>query len=60
MLNTFANKNMIYEFEKYHNVVFGGYDLFKGKPRHANKRGIGKESIYKSNASGSKPEYSFR
>ncbi len=51
---------MIYEFEKYHNVVFGGYDLFKGKPRHANKRGIGKESIYKSNASGSKPEYSFR
>lgn len=58
ILNTFANKNMIYESEKYHNAVFVGYDL-KDEPRHANKRGIGKESTYKGNSPGSKPEYSF-
>lgn len=54
----FAHKQMIYESEKYHNVVFVGYDK-SGNPRHANLRGTGKESVFKGNAVGSVPEYSF-
>lgn len=54
----FAHKQMIYESEKYHNVVFVGYDK-NGNPRHANLRGTGKDSTFKGNAVGSVPEYSF-
>lgn len=58
VLNAFAYKQMIYESEKYHNVVFVGYDLH-GIPRHAGMRGTGSESTYKGNAPNSQPEYSF-
>ncbi|MBS5733249.1 MAG: DUF3991 and TOPRIM domain-containing protein [Clostridiales bacterium] len=58
VLNTFAYRQMIYESEKYHNVVFVGYDK-DGVPRHAHKRGTGSESSYKGNADGSDPRYSF-
>ena len=58
VLNAFAYRQMIYESEKYHNVVFVGYDL-DGVPRHAHKRGSGSESSYKGNADGSDPRYSF-
>ena len=42
VLNAFAYKQMIYESEKYHNVVFVGYDQY-GIPRHASMRGTGSE-----------------
>ena len=58
VLYAFVHRNMIYESEKYHNVVFVGYDK-DGNPRHANKRGCGSQSSYKGNESGSQPEYSF-
>lgn len=58
VLYAFVQRNMIYESEKYHNVVFVGYDK-DGIPRHANKRGCGSQSSYKGNESGSQPEYSF-
>lgn len=58
VLYAFVQRNMIYESEKYHNVVFVGYDK-DGNPRHANKRGCGSQSSYKGNESGSQPEYSF-
>lgn len=58
VLNAFAYKQMIYESEKYHNVVFIGYDK-DGVPRHASLRGTGSASSYKGNAPNSRPEYSF-
>lgn len=58
VLNVFAYRQMIYESEKYHNVVFVGYDK-SGVPRHASMRGTGSESSYKGNAPSSRPEYSF-
>lgn len=58
VLTAFANKGMIYEAAKYHNVVFVGFDP-SGTPRHANKRGTLEGSTYKGNAVGSIPEYSF-
>lgn len=58
VLYAFVHRNMIYESERYHNVVFVGYDK-DGNPRHANKRGCGSQSSYKGNESGSQPEYSF-
>ena len=54
----FAHKDMIYESDPYHNVVFVGFDP-EGNPRHANKRGTGSESTFKVNEPGSIPEYSF-
>ena len=54
----FAHKDMIYESDPYHNVVFVGFDT-EGNPRHANKRGTGRESSFKGNEPGSIPEYSF-
>ena len=54
----FAHKDMIYESDPYHNVVFVGFDT-EGNPRHANKRGTGRESTFKGNEPGSIPEYSF-
>lgn len=58
VLNDFVHRQMIYESEKYHNVVFVGYDK-DGVPHHAGMRGTCSESSYKGNASGSRPEYSF-
>ncbi len=58
VLDTFAYSKMICESEKYHNVVFVGYDK-DGIPRHASMRGTGSESTYKGNAPNSQPEYSF-
>lgn len=58
VLDAFMRKNLIYESEKYHNVVFVGMDK-AGIPRHAHKRGTGSQSTYKGNAPGSNPEYSF-
>lgn len=58
VLDAFVCRQMIYESETYHNVVFVGYDT-SGIPRHANMRGTGAERVYKGNAPGSQPEYSF-
>ena len=58
VLNDFAYKQMVYESEKYHNVVFVGYDK-NGVPRHASMRGTGLKSTYKGNVANSQPEYSF-
>lgn len=48
VLQTFADRRMIYESEKYHNAVFVGYDK-DGIARHAHKRGTGQTSTYKGN-----------
>lgn len=58
VVNAFAHKQMIYESLPHHNAVFVGYDT-EGVPRHAHKRGTGSQSIYKGNAEGCTPEYSF-
>lgn len=58
VLQTFADRRMIYESEKYHNAVFVGYDK-DGTARHAHKRGTGQTSTYKGNVDSSQPEYSF-
>ena len=58
VLDTFVHQKMIYESSDYHNAVFVGFDS-DGNPRHANMRGIGKESTFKGNAPNSVPEYSF-
>jgi len=54
----FAHREMIYESERYHNVVFVGFNT-DGKAVHANLRGTGKESTFKGNAPNCIPEYSF-
>lgn len=58
IIETFADKNMIYESADYHNAVFVGFDK-NGIPRHANKRGIGKGSTFKGNAESSMDEFAF-
>lgn len=58
VLYAFVLRNMIYESEKYHNVVFVGYDK-DGIPRHAHKRGTGQTSTFKGNIESCIPEYSF-
>lgn len=58
VIYTFAHCGLIYESEKYHNVVFVGKDN-QGIPRHIHKRGTASESIYKGNADSSIPEFSF-
>lgn len=58
VLNAFVYRQMVYESEKYHNVVFVGYDK-NGMPRHASMRGTGLKSTYKGNVPNSQPEYSF-
>ena len=58
VLNAFACRHMIFESEKYHNVVFVGHDK-DSIPRHASMRGTGSESTFKGNAPNSQPEYSF-
>lgn len=58
VLNHFAHEGYIYEDAKHHNVVFLGKDE-NGTIRHVHKRGSGTQSTYKSNESGSEPEFSF-
>ena len=58
VIYTFAHCGLIYESEKYHNVVFVGKDN-QGIPRHIHKRGTASESTYKGNAVSSNPRYSF-
>lgn len=58
VLLEFYRHGMFYESADYHNAVFVGFDA-DGIPRHAAKRSIGKNSHYKGNADGSRPEYSF-
>lgn len=58
IIQTFADKNMIYESADYHNAVFVGFDK-GGIPRHAHKRGTGQASSFKGNVDGCIPEYSF-
>lgn len=58
VVRTFAARQMIYESEQYHNVVFVGMDP-DGMPRHASLRGTGMNSTFKGNVPGSVPEYSF-
>ena len=58
VLQEFVRQNMIYESADYHNAVFVGYDE-NGIPRHANMRGTGTKNLFKCNAVGSQPEYSF-
>lgn len=58
VLYAFVHAGMIYESADYHNAVFVGFDA-AGVPCHAHKRGTGSSSTYKSNAPGSRPEYSF-
>lgn len=58
IIETFANENMIYESADYHNAVFVGCDK-NDVPRHANKRGIGKDSTFKGNAESSMDEFAF-
>lgn len=63
--NFFVRNKMIYESEElhkekylYHNAIFVGYDM-EGTPKHAHKRGLGKDSTFKGNVDSSEPEYSF-
>lgn len=58
VIDAFSGENMIHESDDYHNAIFVGFDK-TGIPRHANKRGIGKNSAFKGNAPNSQPEYSF-
>lgn len=57
VLNYCIDKKLIMETEKYHNVVFAGYDE-AGKIRYANLRGINSE--FKGEATGSDKRYSFK
>ena len=56
VLNTFTEQGLIYESEKYHNVVFAGFDE-EGTMRHAHKRAT--FGSYRGNETGSDPRYSF-
>lgn len=58
VLQTFVDYHMVYESEKYHNVVFVGYDE-NGNPRHAHKRSTNQASTYRGNVDSCIPEYSF-
>ena len=58
IIYSFVHEQMIYESKDFHNALFLGFDK-NGVSRHAHKRGIGADSTYKGNVSGSIPEYSF-
>lgn len=58
IIYSFAQEQMLYESKDYHSAIFLGFDK-NSKPRHVHKRGIGADSTYKGNVSGSIPEYSF-
>lgn len=56
VLNDFVKNDLIYESEKYHNIVFAGYDE-EGVMRHAHKKST--YGTYRGNETGSNPRYSF-
>lgn len=58
VIYSFVHERMLYESKNFHNAIFLGFDK-NSKPRHVHKRGIGADSTYKGNVSGSIPEYSF-
>lgn len=58
VIYSFVYEQMLYESNEYHNAVFLGFDK-NGVSCHAHMRGIGANSTYKGNVSGSFPEYSF-
>ena len=58
VIQYFIHKKLLYEDEKYHNVIFVGVDE-EGIPRHAHKRGSSGKSGYKGNIESSNPDYSF-
>lgn len=58
IIYSFVHEQMLYESKDYHSAIFLGFDK-NGMPSHAHKRGIGADSTYKGNVSGSIPEYSF-
>ncbi len=58
IIYSFVHEQMLYESKDYHSAIFIGFDK-NSVPRHAHKRGIGTNSTYKGNVSGSIPEYSF-
>ncbi|MCC8140659.1 MAG: DUF3991 and toprim domain-containing protein [Lachnospiraceae bacterium] len=59
VVSAFAEKKMLNEDAKYHNVVFVGYDR-QGVARHAHKRGTyTKGDAFKGNVEGCDPRYSF-
>ncbi len=58
IIYSFVHEQMIYESKDFHNAIFIGFDK-NGVARHSHKRGIGTNSTYKGNVSGSVPEYSF-
>lgn len=58
IIYSFAHDQVLYESKEYHSAIFIGCDK-NGVARHAHKRGIGTNSTYKGNVSGSVPEYSF-
>ena len=58
VLDHFAHKRLIYESEKYHNVVFVGADA-DGNPRHAHKRSTASRSGWRQNQAGSEAAYAF-
>lgn len=58
VIQYFVNQKLLYEDEKYHNVIFVGVDE-DGVPRHAHRRGSYGRSGYKGNIESSNPNYSF-
>lgn len=59
VLKEFTQRELIYESEKYHNIVFAGYDE-DGVMKHAHKKStFTKGKGYRGNETGSDPKYSF-
>lgn len=56
VLNIFTEKGLIYESEKYHNIIFAGVDE-EGVIHHAHKKST--YGSYRGNEMGSDPRYSF-
>ena len=56
LLNVFLSEGLIYESDKYHNVVFVGKDR-NGIPRYAHCRGT--KDYYRSDVTGSDKSYNF-
>lgn len=59
IIQEFTDKGLIYESEKFHNVVFAGIDE-NGEIRHAHKKStFTKGESYRGNETGSDPRFSF-
>lgn len=58
ILKTFIDQGLIYEDEKYHNVVFVGRDE-NDVARHAHKKSTFSKNGYRGNVESSDPRYSF-